>query len=114
MADTLKRSNSNRLTSTTEVTPYTAGSGVTATILSISLCNIHASTDVLFELKIWDGAVDSDATEKYLYRDQSLPANATFIHNSKVTLKAADSLVGALTASVDGVDTYISLLEQTA
>ena len=113
MADTLKRYNSNRLTSTTAVTLYTAGSGVTATMLSISLCNIHASTDALFYLKVRDGGTDSASTEKYLYIDQSLPAQATFIHNGKLTLKVGDTLVGALTASVDGVDVYISVLEQT-
>tara|TARA_R110000824_G_C15215318_1_gene677065 strand:+ start:392 stop:715 length:324 start_codon:yes stop_codon:yes gene_type:complete len=107
MADTLKRYTTTGVTNSAN-TLYTAGSGVTATMLSISLCNIHATTDVLFDLKVMDGG----STEYYLYRDQSLPAQATFIHNGKLTLKATDTLV-ALTNVGATVDVYISVLEQT-
>ena len=109
MADTLKRYTTTGVTNSAN-TIYTAGSGVTATMLSITLCNIHATIDTLFDLKLMHGG----STEFYLYRDQSLPAQATFVHNGKLTLKATDTLVALMDTASSTIDVYISVLEQTA
>ena len=78
------------------------------TVLSISFCET-AGNDELLDLYIDD---DAGGTVYYIYKSQSIPGNATFVHNDKIVLLATDELVAVL-ASAGDVDVVVSYLDQT-
>ena len=85
------------------------GTNPACTVLSVSLCNTHASNDETFSMSVKDG----DSTEYFIYVTQSLPAASTFIHNDKIILMTGDTLnVVAPSGSAD-IDVIVSYLEQT-
>ncbi len=85
------------------------GTNPACTVLSVSLCNTHASNDETFSMSVKDG----DSTEYFIYVTQSLPAASTFIHNDKIILMNGDTLnVVAPSGSAD-IDVIVSYLEQT-
>tara|TARA_R110002020_G_scaffold470800_2_gene696968 strand:- start:571 stop:915 length:345 start_codon:yes stop_codon:yes gene_type:complete len=114
MAETLKGV-VKRLTGTGDVTLLEASGSVEYTILSITLCN-QTTTDRTFSLWVNDADNQSGIganTDIYLYKDQSLPAKATFEHTSKLILSSgANDIVADLDAS-GTVDVIVSYLEQT-
>jgi hypothetical protein len=115
MADTLK-ANYETSNGTTEIKILDgAGSDITYTILSITFCNTHASTDHTFDLFLDDiaGRYGTADGHFYIYQTQSLPALSTFIHSDKFIIFDDDELVFALDASGTDVDISISYLEQT-
>ena len=79
------------------------------TVLSISVCNTHASTDTTFKLRL--NPSSGNTTDIYL--TQSLPAESTFIHNSKIVLKQGDVLEFETSAAVT-CNIVTSYLHQTA
>ena len=96
MADTLKV---HFVKSTAEdgiVDLVPTGVSTTKTILSIVICNVGETTanDANFDIYIYgvgyeDGS--SGNTNIRLYNNQSLPDKSTFIHDSKIVLKPADT-----------------------
>ena len=92
-----------------------AGSDIVYTVLSISLCNTHASTDHTFDLFVDDvnGTYGSSGDHFYIYQTQSLPALSTFVHSDKIILADDDELVFTLDASGTDVDVSVSYLQQT-
>jgi|TARA_R110002012_G_C11302136_1_gene573487 hypothetical protein len=86
----------------------TAGSGKTCTVISISLCNTHASNDETFDIYIDTGSGD----DTYLYLEQSLPAKSTFVHNDKIVLEANDHLDVHCATGGGDIDVIVSYLEQ--
>ena len=120
MADTL-RSNLDISAGTTDVELSTVANSATTyqTILSISLCNTHATQDHTFDLYIKDviGGHDGGGanTQYYLYMTQSLPALATFVHNDKIMLQNDEELWMVLDSGTQGTAVHIvtSYLEQT-
>ena len=85
------------------------GTNPACTVLSVSLCNTHATNDETFSMSVKDG----DSTEYFIYSVQSLPGGATFIHNDKIILMNGDTLnVVAPSGSAD-IDVVVSYLEQT-
>ena len=85
------------------------GTNPACTVLSVSLCNTHASNDETFSMSVKDG----DSTEYFIYSAQSLPGGTTFIHNDKIILMTGDTLnVVAPSGSAD-IDVIVSYLEQT-
>ena len=116
MADTL-RGVVKRLAGTSDVTLVESTAQTTQyTIVSITFCN-QTTTDRTFSLWINDADDQSGIganTDIFIYKDQSLPAKATFEHTSKIILSSGDNdLVADLDAS-GTVDVVISYLEQTA
>ena len=116
MADTIK-SNMEHSNGTTEVKVLDgAGSNIIYTVISITICNTHATNDETFDLFINDvddtfggGANDNF----YIYKTQSLPALATFEHTSKISLKHNEELVFVQASAGTDVDILVSYLEQT-
>ena len=110
MADTLINKFSTEASANTDETITDAlGSSEVLTVLSISFCNTHASTDTTFDLRI----DVSGGTDGFIYLNQSLPAKSTFIHNSKIVLKQNDTLVFQTSAAVT-CNMVVSALKQTA
>ena len=107
MADTLKHymqvitdgSNTNVL--------GTAAS--TKTVLSVSICNVHASTDVTFDLY-----AHNSTSDHAILNNQSLPAGSTFIWNSKLIFEGSgEYLMVDPSASVTGIHVVTTYLDQT-
>ena len=111
MADTLKSKYSTEASAnTTENISDAVGSSEVDTILSVSICNSHTSTDTTFKMWI-DGTTPNE--DAYIYYNQALPAKGTFIHNSKIVLKEDDVLKFQTTAAVS-CQIITSYLHQTA
>ena len=85
------------------------GASIGCTVLSVSITNI-TSTDGEFTMSF----KDENSTASKIYYKQSVPANATFIHNSKICLDAGDTL-NIIEPNNDGssFDVVASYLEQT-
>ena len=115
MSDTLK-SVFKVSTGGTELIPLEVENSSTTsfTILSILICNV-SSSDFTFNLYISDMAPNhiADNAPLYLYQSQSLPGQATFIHNDKLVMMNEERLVLTTTGGTD-VKIHISYLEHTA
>ena len=110
MADTLKNKFSTEASAnTSEAVSDTVAANEVDTILSISICNTHATTDTTIDLFI-DPASGSNS---YIYLNQALPAKSTFIHNSKIILKEGDVVYFQTSAAVN-CQIVTSYLHQTA
>ena len=104
MADTLKVS----LNPTCSNSPVKILDGLadhTYTVLAITICET-AGADETFDLYV----VDTTGTF-YIYMTQSLPANSTFEHTTKIVLEDADELTFVTDNGAD-VDVIVSYLDQ--
>ena len=107
MADTLK--NEFGIAKTDTAYEETVGSGETWTILSISICNTEAADDATFDVYV---DTDGSGADAYIYKGQSLPGGATFIHSDKIVLTTGQKL-GFVASSGQDIDVFTSYLEQT-
>jgi len=108
MADTLINKNTEYSTANNPVAiTDTLSSGEVLTILSLSIVNTHASTDTTFDL--WIDA----ATDGYIYLNQPLPSDSTFMHNAKIVLKQGELLKFETSAAVE-CNMIVSALKQTS
>ena len=88
-------------------------SSTTYTVLSVSICNTHATNDEIFSMFC---TTANKGTPIYIYKSQSLPAKSTFVHNDKIVLLASEELWIEYASDVDntdGVHVIVSYLEQT-
>jgi len=109
MADTLKSKYILEDTqNSTEAISDTVGSSEVDTVLSISICNT-TTDNTTFNLRL---NPDSGNTTD-IYLNQSLPAESTFIHNSKIVLIEDDVLEFQTTEAVL-CNIVTSYLHQTA
>lgn len=95
---------------TTPVDVYTAGAGVTATIISLSIANrIDYATSV--DVQITDSSTSNTA---FLIKGAAVDPGGTFVlagADQKIVLESADKLT--VTSSLaSSVDCVISILEQ--
>ena len=94
--------------SNSEVKLIDGASGHTYTILSITICETAGNAET-FDLYIDDG---DGGTDHYIYKSQTLAANATFEHTSKFVIEGTDML-GFITGGSADVDVVVSYLDQT-
>ena len=94
--------------SNSEIVLINGVNGHTYTILSITFCETAGAAET-FDLFIDDGG---GGTDYEIYSDQSLGANETFEHNSRLVIVDEDHLV-AKCASAASVDVVVSYLDQT-
>ena len=97
----------------------TAGSAVldgaaskTYTILSVTVCNSHATNDETFNMFC---TTSGKGTPIYIYEQQSVPAKATFEHTSKIVLLASEELwieSDSDPDDTDGLHVIVNYLEQ--
>ena len=118
MADTLKsKFDISAGTTAVELTSVANSATTYQTVLSISLCNTHATQDHTFDIYVKDvlGGHDGGGanTLYYLYMTQSLPALSTFIHNDKIILMNGDTLNVVSPSGSADIDVVVSYLEQT-
>ena len=88
-------------------------SSTTYTILSVSICNTHATVAEIFNMFV---TTANKATPINIYRKQDLPALATFVHNDKIVLEASQELwidYESAPDGTDGIHIVVSYLEQT-
>jgi len=91
-------------------TTVCTGASIASTILSVTLCNEHATNAETFDMIVSDS---SNSNEEYLiYKDQSLPGYATFEHSDKIVLLQNDTLK-IDPGSAGEIDVFVSYLEQT-
>lgn len=102
MADTFKILAQSAPAATTLTDIYTVPGSTSTTISSAVICNRSASA-ITFRLSVAiAGAADTNA--QYLYYDQSVDANSTFIATIGMTLATTDKVrayVSAATVSVN-------------
>jgi len=112
MADTLKVAFATIVGTTGTSAPQDAiltASSATITVLSVSLCNTETADDADFDLYV----KDNDSAISYIYKSQSLPSLATFVHTAKIVLEDSDTLNCVLSADSQDIDVVISYLNQT-
>ena len=82
----------------------------TKTVLSVMICNVHASTDVTFDLYAYDGS-----TDHAILNNQSLPAQSTFIWDSKLIFEGSGEYLSVdPSAAVTGIHVVTTYLDQTS
>ena len=84
----------------------------TYTVLSVSICNTHATGDEIFNMFV---TTSGKGTPIYIYRKQTIPALATFIHNDKIVLLASQELwidYESAPDGTDGIHIVVSYLDQ--
>lgn len=88
MAETFKILAQSNPAATTSTTLYTVPGGTSATISSITVCN-RSATPTTFRISVAiAGAALAD--QQYLYFDQAIDGNSTFIATIGITLAATD------------------------
>ena len=94
------------ITNTTGAVCMDGVSGDSQTVISISLCEI-AGADETFD--IVHTVAGGPGTQFYIYKAQSLPANATFVHSDKIVVDDTDEIWGKAggTASIDVIVSYL-------
>ena len=93
---------------TTGVAVMDGVSGDSQTVLSVSICEISAAAE-LFDL--WVGA-SGGGSAFYIYKNQSIPANATFIHSDKIVIDDTDELWCKISTGTGNLDVIVSYLQQ--
>jgi len=110
MANTFKNALSASI-GTSPVDVYTAGSGVTATVIGMAVAN-RESSSIEVDVEVTD---DSGSVTTFLVKSAPVPAGGALIvvgGEQKVVLEAADKItVTSDTAS--SADVTISILEQS-
>ena len=117
MADTLKVAFTES-TNTSEYDTVPANVDSTKTILSIIICNTHATQDATFDMYYYGVGTEDGSTSTgnfRLYNEQSLPAESTFIHDSKIIFNANEELKFKQTGTAaNPVHVITSYLDQTS
>jgi len=110
MADTLVTKGVEISTANTDIAVTdTLGSAEVLTVLSIFMCNKHATLDTTFDLRI----DVSGGTDGFVYFNQPLPALSTFIHSGKIVLIEGDVLTFQ-SSEAGECSIVISALKQTS
>ena len=90
MAEALKILGQLAPTATTLTDLYTVPAGSATTVSSLSVCN-RGATATTFRISVVIAGA-SDASKQYLFYDQALDSNSTFIATIGITLNSTDSI----------------------
>ena len=107
MADRLLAKTTN-ITNTTGAVVMDGVSGDSQTVLSVSICEIAGAAE-LFDLWV---SVSGGGTPFYIYKNQSIPANATFIHNDKIVIDDTNELWCKVSTGTGSLDVVVAYLQQ--
>lgn len=90
MAEAFKILASSAPAATTTVDLYTVPTSTSTTISSVTICN-RGTSNITFRLSVAaSGAALADS--QYLYYDQAVDANSTFVATIGITLSATDKV----------------------
>lgn len=89
MAQTLKVLGQSAPGATTETDLYTVPAATTAAVSSIVVCNRSTSATFRISISVTGSAT---ANKDYIYYDQTVPANDTFIATIGATVGATDKI----------------------
>ena len=81
------------------------------TVLSINVCNTHASVAYPFSMGCrTNGSTDT----KYILKNQDIPATGTFVYSDKIVLSGGEKLLfnDEENSSGDDLDIVISFIDQ--
>ena len=106
MADRLLVNKTN-ITDATGAVCMDGVSGDSQTVISISICET-AGNDETFDV-LHTAAGGSSGV--YIYKGQSLPGNATFVHSDKIVVDDTDEIWVKAGGSAD-IDVIVSYLQQ--
>lgn len=90
MADTLKILAQSAPAATTATDLYTVPAATSTTISSLTVCN-RGSTATTFRISV-AAAGAADATNQYVFYDQAIDGNSTFIVTIGITLATTDKV----------------------
>jgi len=107
MADRLLAKTTN-ITNTTGAVVMDGVGSDSQTVISVSICEIAAAAE-LFDLWV---SVSGGGTPFYIYKNQSIPANATFVHNDKIVIDDTDELWCKVSTGTGSLDVVVSYLQQ--
>lgn len=95
---------------------YTAGTGVTATVIGASIANkTNPAVAITISAFVFDASLGVSGTSAYLVRDAPIPAGGSLVlvgGDQKVVLEAGDKITVTSSASASA-DAVISVLEQS-
>lgn len=109
MADTFKILGQSAPAATTLVDLYTVPGATSTTVSTISVCN-RSATPTSFRISVAPAGA-ADATSQYLYYDQAIGGNTSFVLTIGMTLGATDKIrvyAGAATLSFSAFGVEIS------
>ena len=109
MADLLKQANAT-ITDATGAAILDGAASKAYTIISLSICNTHASNDETFS--VFRSDAGGSTNKRFIYDTQSLPAKETFMHPHKIVLEASQELWVASPSGSATIDGVIGYLEQ--
>ena len=107
MADRLLVKKTN-ITDATGAVCMDGVSGDSQTVISISICNTHATNDETFDV---EHTAAGGGSGVYIYKGQSLPGGATFIHSDKIVVDDTDEIWVKAGGSAD-IAVIVSYLQQ--
>jgi len=90
MADQPKILGQSAPAATTLTDLYTVPGSTNTVVSTVTICNT-GSTDTTFRLSVAPAGA-ADALSQYLYRDETVAANDTFVLTAGLTLQATDKL----------------------
>ena len=104
MADRLLVKKTN-ITDATGAVCMDGVSGDSQTVISISICEIAGAAETFDVVHTAAGG----SSPIFIYKAQTLPANATFVHNDKIVVDDTDEIwvKAGGTASIDVVVSYL-------
>jgi hypothetical protein len=111
MANTFKNA-AIAATGTSLTDAYTAGSGVTATVIGLTCANISSTDPILVDIKFYDASANNNfflVKQAQVYRGGALVAVGG---DQKLVLETGDKIkVSSDTAA--SIDTIVSVMEQS-
>ncbi len=106
MADRLLVKKTN-ITDATGAVCMDGVSGDSQTVISISICETAGNDETFDVLHTTAGG----SSGVYIYKSQSLPGNATFVHSDKIVVDDTDEIWVKAGGSAD-IDVIVSYLQQ--
>jgi len=111
MANTFKNA-AAAATGTSDVSVYTAGSGVTTTVIGLTCANVSSTSPVLVTIKFYDSSAN---TNYNIVKDAQIYTGGALVAvggDQKLVLETGD-IIKVVSNTAASVDTIVSVMEQT-
>jgi|TARA_R110002096_G_scaffold74403_1_gene176453 hypothetical protein len=91
---------------------YTAGSGVTATVIGLTCANISSTSPILVSIKFYDASANANY---FVVKDAQIYTGGALVAvggDQKLVLEAGDK-IKVISNTAASVDTIVSVMEQS-